>query len=477
MAPDTDPRGSQEATSANHVTAAQKAVRGLRRRCRFLLTARMSLLLCAAWIFAWGTAVLAWRVTSGGAALWLWTGLIGLPAALVCAFLLARRRTPAYSSLLALVERRSRGGGFLVTSRERDLGAWAKEAGPYQLPRLRVQWKRPAGGAALAVLFLGLAWLLPLPQASARQLLDIDRSLEELAQQIDVLEEEQIYREDEAQSLRQQMEEVKEQSDAEDPGRTYEALDHLEEQLEQSAQQAAEEAAKGIEQMAQAEELAQALAQAAGDIPSQLQSQGGAELQEMLSQMGGEFGQMSADAFDSDALQSLAGQLSLSKDGLLQSMERLQSMRLIDAETLGRCKNAGKNDPDALAAFLSENSSNILAENARCQLPGRGGVDRGRGDAWLTFGDEVGDEGFGFQETPLPPASLSSLEDTELVGMSSSAPHTDPGEASGGSTLGSAQAGGGSAVKRTVLPRHRGAVQRFFERTQGGGEPSQQPPR
>ncbi|HSR70615.1 MAG TPA: hypothetical protein VLU25_21995 [Acidobacteriota bacterium] len=469
----------------NRILRARRAVLNLRRRCRWLLAARWTLMLSAAWIFFWGTLVLAWRAATGQGSPWLWTGALGLAAALALSANLSSRRTPSYLGLLALVERRNRAGGFLVASAERDLGAWGKQLGEYHLPRLKVQWKRPAAAASTACLFLMAAWLLPIPETPVRALLDIDRQSQELAQQIDVLEEEEIYRQEEAESLRRQMESLRKESDADDPARTYEALDHLQEQMEQSAQEAAQGADQAIESLTQAEELAGALSKAGDQLSSALQDQGGAELQEMLSQLSsmqnlsakaGEWGQMSTEGLDPEGLQRLSAQLSSSKSELLQSMERLQQVRLIDARTLGRCKDGSKTDAEGLAAFLAENEKAILATGARCRMPGRGGVDRGRGDAWLSFEDEVAQEGFGFRDQSLPPSAVHSLEEAELVGMSSSAPVTDPGQVSSGGTLQSSQAGGGSAVRRTVLPRHRGAVERFFQRGQDPTGSSSQPP-
>ena len=65
--------------------------------------------------------------------------------------------------------------------------------------------------------------------------------------------------------------------------------------------------------------------------------------------------------------------------------------------------------------------------------------------------------------TALPMGPLSGLKDAQLVGISRSAPEVtgDKETASAGALAG---AGGGAANAQQLLPRHKGAVQRFFKR-------------
>jgi hypothetical protein len=66
----------------------------------------------------------------------------------------------------------------------------------------------------------------------------------------------------------------------------------------------------------------------------------------------------------------------------------------------------------------------------------------------------------------LPPSARAALKESERVGVSSAEPQRDPkaGPPQTGS-LGNAAAGGGSANSATVLPQHKAAVGRYFERT------------
>jgi hypothetical protein len=95
---------------------------------------------------------------------------------------------------------------------------------------------------------------------------------------------------------------------------------------------------------------------------------------------------------------------------------------------------------------------------------GKGGVDRGRGDAAMTWADGSSEKDARFKEKILPPSSVAGLNDSQLVGLSASAPTADTSGVAAHGALNSAASGGGSAYTQTILPRHRGAVKRYFDR-------------
>jgi hypothetical protein len=97
-------------------------------------------------------------------------------------------------------------------------------------------------------------------------------------------------------------------------------------------------------------------------------------------------------------------------------------------------------------------------------FPGRGGTSRGPGAAQLNYGNETKEEGLKFKERELPEGELAALK-SQVIGVSKGAPEKEarPGDAGSGALAGAA-AGGGSANTQPVLPRHKGAVERYFER-------------
>jgi len=83
----------------------------------------------------------------------------------------------------------------------------------------------------------------------------------------------------------------------------------------------------------------------------------------------------------------------------------------------------------------------------------------------MTWTEGSSEEGAKFTEQVLPAASLAALKESMTIGVTVEAPTVEQGSASVSSdVLGQAEAGGGEAFRRTVLPRHKGAVKRYFER-------------
>jgi hypothetical protein len=141
----------------------------------------------------------------------------------------------------------------------------------------------------------------------------------------------------------------------------------------------------------------------------------------------------------------------------------LHAVNLIDLETLKACEKLGQCDSDGLAAFLAENAD--IKSVVECIGGWCRGIGRGPGDAPMTWSDGTTEEGAKFKAEALPLSDIASLEDSEIVGLSIGAPSVETSSLppkSGG--LSSATAGGGSSFNQTVLPRHKGAVKRYFER-------------
>src|SRR5262249_45454394 len=98
---------------------------------------------------------------------------------------------------------------------------------------------------------------------------------------------------------------------------------------------------------------------------------------------------------------------------------------------------------------------------------GEDGIRRGPGEAPLTWGKPGSEASDKFKEEVLPPGALASLKSSPASPPSERVAQTVPpkpdGPASSGALRGSA-AGDGSANTETILPRHRAAVERYFER-------------
>jgi hypothetical protein len=83
----------------------------------------------------------------------------------------------------------------------------------------------------------------------------------------------------------------------------------------------------------------------------------------------------------------------------------------------------------------------------------------------LTWGKPDSEEGFKFQEQVLPPGALDALKSTPLQeARGGGVLHQKSAEAASSGALREAAAGSGSANTQIILPRHRAAVERYFER-------------
>ena len=455
-----------------------------RRRAALMTALAAGVRWLAAWLLLWGTAVLALRAgfdMARGVLLW---GLVGVVPVAVAALILGFSRRPPRRAVLSLFDLHGAGGGLMMASGEVEIGAWRDRIDAKPAPRLRGRhpWRLVAVGGA----FVAAAFLMPVAPVGleAERPLEIGEEIAELSARIETLEQEGLLEEDEAERFEAGLEALEDEASGQDPAATWEALDHLQEMTDRTAAEVAEAALAEGEQLAAAEAVAEALS-AAGDAGAEhLASEAMAELSALTARAAD-----TSKLLDSARLAELSaatgadGQLDLGKlldalgrgkGSLGDKLDRLYAGGLIDLETLLAAKKALEGgDLETLAEFLDQNG--FEAASGYCQgqgqVPGRGGVSRGRADAPMTWKDPSSPDGAKWREQVLDPASLAALHQSHLLGLTAADPSAlepaPPAAAGGG--LDSAAAGGGAAYTHTLLPRHRGAVERYFDR-QGGEE-------
>jgi hypothetical protein len=451
-----------------------------RTRLATLYLLRHSLVGLAVWGLLYGVVVLALRGALGLDRETLLWGLASLPLVFLVATVLAFRALPSVAATRALLDRHGHCGGLLMAADEVDTHGWI--ARPGDGPALRWRAGRAGGLCAVGLAFLVLAFLVP--QSFARigaPRLEIGRDVARLEDQLAVLKEEKVLDKQRAEALKEKLDQLRKDAAARDPLKTLEALDSVQDTTQKAAQDAAEAATRQMEDLARAGTLTDAL-EKAGDKLDQ------AQLGEAMSQLAGLMRKADAEnkmledgAIDQeilDALQKggpltkeqmkkLSEALKGAKNGLARKVGRLVKAKLIDPDALKKCDKACECDTAGLAAYLKENGCDGLCDNLLDGDgdPGKGGINRGRGDAKLKFGDESSEQGIKFKDEELPPSELQSLKDSELEGLGTGTPKHKKGEtpASGGALVG-AKMGGGSSTGQVVLPRHRGAVERYFDR-------------
>ena len=452
-----------------------KAIRKFKIKMAMLLILKKTLAVATVWALAWGTVVIILRGAIGISRLPLLVGIVGLILAIGCAIVLALRQIPSRTALRAALDKHSGAGGLMMAAETIELGNWRKQMPSVRPPRLhwrgRISWGRFAG----AVLFVCISFLIPqrFVEISKAQPLDIREEVEQLAAEIDVLKEEEIIELAEAETLEEKLAQLQAEASGEDPVKTWETLDHLADILSQEAADAAQDALSETEHLTEAETLSEGLINEGSEMNAGLLADSMAALSGLVQDAAQENALLAAqlpdlkgdaDSLTLEQLKEISKALRFVKGDVHDQLVKLHEVNLIDLETLKACEKLGQCNSDGLAAFLAENADSMSIVACIGEWS-RGGIKRGPGHAPMTWSDGTTEEGAKFKAEALPLSNIASLEYSELVGLSVAAPSVETyslSTESGG--LSAATAGGGSSFNQTVLPRHKGAVKRYFER-------------
>jgi len=415
----------------------------------------------AVFLFVFGSIVLAAKLLFPVA--WphvLWLALGAAPLAGLTWWLVGRERFTRPQSV-ALLDRKLNAGGLLMTLSEAPDEVWAE-----QLPQLENVWRdslpriRPVRFArylSLPLLFAAGACFVPLREAKPEPIIPNlagQQASQELAELLEVIEEAPVLDEEEELELREEIETLIEET-AEKPltHEKWETVDALRERLKMQVDAAsvtASNAHAAVASLADGENLStERMAQLEGDVLEALEkmSKAGAlssaspelrsQLQKMLKQ----------------------GSLRMAKNSSQrqQQLADLKKFLKSECDKLGECRGkcqGGNCDGEN----FSENAGNNSNGN-----PGRGGVNRGRGDAEMTWGDESDEAGTKFKEVALPPGFLDDSEN-ETLSTTLTAPDVDPAAtAPRNSSRSSSSASGSDTWNRPLRPRHRSIVRRYFD--------------
>jgi len=466
---------NSQSTSAHH----DQSIRRFIRRLALLLAFRQSLTFVTVWCFLWGAVALVLRAASVTTRRQLLWGAIGIAIAAIAAAVVSRRRLPSRDSVRALLDSRNDCGGLLMAGADADLGVWRTPE--ITSPRLRWRKARAFGLLAASSAFVLISLLAPVRFAATgvARPMDVSREVENLSAQIEALKEAQVIEEAKAEALEQKLDQLGQEASGEDPAKTWEALDHLNDAVEKAAKEAAEAADARRERLARAEALAEGLMAGGDQLDSKTMTEAMRTLGEMTRKavkenesLAGDLSPETLEAIKSGSLKAehlkdLSKALSQSKSALNQKLSKLSKSGMINSNALKGGAQANRRDNSGLARFLKENAEKMSVDEATLQwCAGKGGVDRGRGDAAMTWTDGSSEKDARFKEKVLPPSSVAGLNDSQLVGLSASAPTADTSGVAAHGALNSAASGGGSAYTQTILPRHRGAVRRYFDRPQ-----------
>jgi hypothetical protein len=393
---------------------------------------------------------------------WLWLAplLVLAPVLIAC-----YRRAYTPDQVTAIADSLAGGDGLLLTLTEVQDARWTprleERAGRFQLPRWRVM---PAIRVLVpSALFLAIALLVPqrVPEAPAAGVLAKEVAANLTAALVELKKQDLVTPEEE-ERIEEEIERIQRSAEKRVDASTWEAADALREKLAAGVSEK-QDAVKWAEQSlarytaamqaggpadpsaaASATELAAALDKlaAAGMLDG-----ASPELKAMLG--GGK------TPVDAATLANMAAALG----------ERLREARERLAEARKGQGGFGRFDPEEYAISKEDGPD-------RDGDPGRGGLNRGRADADLTWGQET-ERIDKFKSKPLPPGAPRSPDDWAPVVVLPGAPQEAAVLSTQSTGRQYAAAAGQGAWRRSLAPRHQSAVKKYFETSKpkhaGGG--------
>jgi hypothetical protein len=364
-----------------------------------------------------------------------------------------------------------------------SLGDWNSQLRDMKTPHYRWRSKKTFGFLATAMLFVCFALLLPDKTVNALtgpRKLDVTNQVRDINSKLEKLQEEKILEADKVEELKKELKQIQQNAEAEGPIKTWEAIDHLNDKLEKEAQNAAEELLKEQEKYETAEAMAEALKE---QLASEENTQGptAEEMQDLANEMSNLLGDIAGDdeflndlkqqideqgldSLTQEQLEQLAEKMSGKCKDCQGRMNNLKSGRMVDPNRLKDFSNCKPCDGQSLKDFLDSQCKGACECDGECEMPGRGGITRGPGSAKINFDHNTQESDAEMKERALEPDYVD-MEASIKMGVTRNAPTSNrAGSATEeGGAVTDTTGVAGSSGRDAVLPKHRGAVKRFFD--------------
>ena len=375
---------------------------------------------------------------------------------LFTALIMAWKRQPEPDRIITLLDRVNNGGGMLLSASELVDSGWKNELAVNELPVIKFNSSKALIIFISALLFAVGGFLVPhaVEASVGNTHMDIKNETQTLSEQLQVLEEEEIVTKKEVVNLRKQMEKMEKNAAGEDPVKTWEALDHIKESLSSKAQEFAEKAARKTEALSLSQKTLQALKDARKNASASDHNMAMNEMAKLMQKLVEDCPKLSEKL--SKELKDMLGEGKLDMDGLEQllnsqqlTQEQLEKL-LKKLKEKGLCNNPGNSNCSSgqcgektmvtrenfedLMKMLDEESK---GKGGKCSMSymmmvccggGKGGINRGRGDAPMTWNEkEINRDDFDFKALTLPADAVNNLKKSKLLGVSYGAAKAQPG--------------------------------------------------
>jgi hypothetical protein len=418
---------------------------------RFNQLVLVGLLLFAVALLAGRTWRADWMTTEAVA-----IGLGGLLAVLAAvAWLLGRKRFVNGGKGLVRLDEKLRLHNRLVSAAAK-VGPWP-ELPPDPLGAAGFRWNgsRAWLPGLAALLLVGLAWWVPIPERSAATAQVVEPSAwEQMEDWLATLEAEDLIEEEKIEELASRIEELRDQPEEEwFSHSSLEATDSLQQALGLEIRDLAEEMKTLERNLSALQKFSSQMSESAKEearkeIEEALKALDGAglplneALRKQLSEVDpSQLGKETLSNLSQEQLESLQQQLQKGS-GALGSMEGLPQM----GEGMGMGMGEG------------------MGEDGEGEMPGAGGITRGRGDAPIFFDDKADDLGTDNLER-VTNDDFSKAAIGEVLGLGETEREVDESKAgaAAGGAVGSAGKGGEAVSRETLLPDEQAVLKRYFK--------------
>ncbi|MDB5385308.1 MAG: hypothetical protein JWM11_954 [Planctomycetaceae bacterium] len=435
--------------------------------------------------FVFGTIVLAVRLTLPH----FWPHVLRLAAGALpvagWAWWWAQKHLQPRRITVAMLDQRLNAGGLLMTLEEQPNPEWND-----QLRRFDGQWKqalprihprRFASFLIAPVVFAIAVCFVPLREAQSTPITPQEVAkaatarLEELKES---LEQAQILKQEEKDQIQQEIDKIQQEAkDTPLSHENWETLDALQERLQLRVNEAAAKSQKYRNAVGRLANLGKGQDQA---ISPQEQEQLERDVEEAIDELikkakeaeqklsPGKEGRVNPELqkrleqlmkdgkpqlpSDPQERQELLNQLKQELEKEKQKLEELKEKARQRARENGEGE-AGQEPGDGTSGEDGEDQDG---------KPGKGGLNRGRGDAEMTWGDETDAKKLKFKEVLLPPGFLDKPKD-EISGIQFVAPNDDAAASAAKRALQAGKTSLGDATwSRQLSPKHRNVVKQYF---------------
>jgi len=397
-------------------------------------------------------------------------------------------KIPSLDILSAYLEKYNACGGLLICSYEGMSDAWLNDMPKIELPGIRLNYKSWIVPLFASLIFFILCIILPIGNFDFTDTsghLNISGETTELDEQINILNEENVFNDTEAEELRKSLIELKENAEASDPARIWESLDNIAAVNSCKAEEFSEKALSEIEESAMFEKLASSLKEkgfmekmgeegykdALKATESLLRKSKLIRNKLNTSEMNRLLKSLKKGSLTNGELDGMRKMLEKFRKMKIGSIKRLCSGKMLRPSVLKKCRSCSKCSKGKLAEYLKKCNSkrcNFLAQSlCACNLPCNGSVSRGRGDASMTYKARASNaNGMTFQDHFLPEGFINGREESMLLEESFAAPSSKDGEISISGSLKNVKSGQSASYRHAVLPKHKKIIRQYFNTEQ-----------